>query len=181
MGEACEIMPRVQRDALLAADDSELIAQSEVDHYRASGPGGQKRNKTDSAVRLRHGPTGLMVVAVERRSQHENRAKALKRLRRAIALNVRATIDPAHYAPSGVLAQCRTEDGGIHVGMKDARYWPVVAEVLDVLASSAGRMSEAAVLLGLSTGRLSSFLTRDHKVKARVNAMRAALGIKPIR
>src|SRR5262249_58629887 len=60
--------------------DSQLLAQCEVDTYRASGPGGQKRNKTSSAVRLRHPPSGLIVIAEESRSQHENRAKALKRM-----------------------------------------------------------------------------------------------------
>src|SRR5579872_1446837 len=69
--------------------DSQLLAQCEVDTYRASGPGGQKRNKTSSAVRLRHLPTGLIVIAEESRSQHENKAKALKRLWHALFLELR--------------------------------------------------------------------------------------------
>src|SRR6187200_1235161 len=69
--------------------DPQLLSQCEVDTYRASGPGGQKRNKTSSAVRLRHGPTGLIVIAEESRSQHENKAKALKRLRQALFLKLR--------------------------------------------------------------------------------------------
>src|SRR6188508_3094747 len=60
--------------------DAQLLAQCGVDTYRASGPGGQKRNKTSSAVRLRHPPSGLLVIAEESRSQHENKAKALRRL-----------------------------------------------------------------------------------------------------
>src|SRR5216110_2426333 len=72
--------------------DAQLLDQCEVDTYRASGPGGQKRNKTSSAVRLRHPPTGLIVIAEESRSQHDNKAKALKRLRRALFLHLR---DPA--------------------------------------------------------------------------------------
>src|SRR5437764_14651253 len=77
------------REAWTALTDEQLLAQCDVDTYRASGPGGQKRNKTSSAVRLRHGPTGLVVIAAESRSQHENKAKALKRLRRAPYLQLR--------------------------------------------------------------------------------------------
>ena len=75
-----------------ALSDEQLLAQCEVDTYRASGPGGQKRNKTSSAVRLRHPPSGLLVIAEESRSQHENRARAMKRLRRALYLKLREPI-----------------------------------------------------------------------------------------
>src|SRR5437868_15533593 len=69
--------------------DSELLHHCAVDTYRASGPGGQKRNKTSSAVRLRHEPSGLIVIAEESRSQHENRVRALRRLRQALFLKIR--------------------------------------------------------------------------------------------
>lgn len=55
-----------------------------VDTFRASGAGGQHRNKTDSAIRLTHLPTGTVVTATEERSQHENRAVAWKRLTTAL-------------------------------------------------------------------------------------------------
>ena len=61
--------------------DAELLAQCEVELRRASGPGGQHRNKVESAVRLTHRPTGLVVNASERRSQQANRETALVRLR----------------------------------------------------------------------------------------------------
>src|SRR3954447_15077013 len=84
------------RAAWTSLTDAQLLAQCDVDTYRASGPGGQKRNKTSSAVRLRHPPTGLLVIAEESRSQHENKAKALRRLRRALYLDLR---EPTTEAP----------------------------------------------------------------------------------
>ncbi len=57
-----------------------LLAECEVDVYRSSGPGGQHRNKTESSVRLRHLPSGLVRVATEHRSQLRNRELALERL-----------------------------------------------------------------------------------------------------
>jgi protein subunit release factor B len=71
-------------DYLLVSDEA-LVAQSEVDRYRASGPGGQHRNKTESGVRLSHRPTGVTVTATERRSQSQNRGAALERLRERLA------------------------------------------------------------------------------------------------
>src|SRR5215210_4325832 len=117
------------RQTWTALSDELLLAQCEVDTYRASGPGGQKRNKTSSAVRLRHPPSGLLVIAEESRSQHENKARALRRLRRALYLELREPLTADALTPGAVArlpdyTQARGADGRLHLSVKDPRFWP---------------------------------------------------------
>ena len=72
---------RLAAAAALALDDEALLRACEVSTFIGGGPGGQHRNKTASAVRLVHLPTGVTVTATERRSQLRNRGAALERLR----------------------------------------------------------------------------------------------------
>src|SRR5581483_4600876 len=94
-----------RREDWTSLSDPQLVAQCAVDTYRASGPGGQKRNKTSSAVRLRHLPSGLIIIAEESRSQHENRARALRRLRKAFYLKLREELPRAALAPEVLAAR----------------------------------------------------------------------------
>ncbi|MGB5392174.1 MAG: peptide chain release factor-like protein [Thermoanaerobaculia bacterium] len=66
-------------------DLEQLETEVEVSVYQASGPGGQHRNRTYSAVRLKHLPTGIVVTAADSRSQLRNRKIALERLARRLA------------------------------------------------------------------------------------------------
>ena len=157
--------------------DEVLLAQCDVDTYRASGPGGQKRNKTDSAVRLRHRPSGLSVIAEESRSQPENKARALRRLRKSLALRLRQPVDEG--VPAAIQA-CIDKRGRLDVGQRDARYLPAVAAVLDVLAASEGSVSDTAKRIGITTGNLSSFLTEDDHLFVETNRLRATFGLKPL-
>jgi hypothetical protein len=136
-----------------------------VDRFRASGPGGQKRNKTDSAVRLRHRPTGLEATAVEERSQHLNRARALRRLRLAPSPS-RARPRGPRGLRTGEPLRGRLRASRIEVATRHADYPLVVAEVFDVLEAAGWRLSDAARMLGLSTAALGRFLEGDPGVFA---------------
>jgi len=161
----------------VSLDDAILLGQCEVDTYRASGPGGQKRNKTASAIRLRHQPTGVVAKAVESRSQHENKARALKRLRLTIALIVRRSVDIEAYEPSEILRSCISGAGKFAIGKRDKRYCIVVWEILDLLFACRMQVSTAAKSLGLSTANFSGVLRSDPAVWRRVNELRKDEGL----
>jgi hypothetical protein len=165
--------------------DDQLLAQCEVDTYRASGPGGQKRNKTSSAVRLRHPPSGLLVIAEESRSQHENRARALRRLRQALYLRLREPLSPAELQPAALVQRTelaeRTAAGRLEFGRKDPRYWPAIGLVLDVLAAQQAHIRDTAESLAISTGNLIDLLGQEPKVWQEANQLRQHFGLKPLR
>ena len=167
-------------DYLLLVDEA-LVRQCDVDRYRGPGPGGQKRNKTSSAVRLRHRPTGLAVIATEDRSQHVNKTRAIRRLRAAIALRIRTAIDVERYEPSELLATCIGSDNQIRIGRRDQRFWLIAREVLDVLVSCQMHVSEAAECLGISTAHFVKFIESNSKLWERVNQLRETAGLKPLR
>jgi peptide chain release factor 2 len=79
--------------------DEDLLHECEVDTFRSSGPGGQHVNKTESAVRLKHLPSGLTVTCREARSQHQNKAMCLRKLREKVE---RLNHKPAWRVPTKV-------------------------------------------------------------------------------
>jgi ribosome-associated protein len=72
---------RVDEPIDIPESDQALLAECDVQTFRAGGPGGQHQNVTDSAVRLVHRPTGVTVTSRAQRSQYLNKTDALRRLR----------------------------------------------------------------------------------------------------
>jgi hypothetical protein len=171
------------RDAFLLASDDALIAQCEVDRYRASGPGGQHRNKTESAVRLRHKLSGVTAIGEDSRSQSENKLHAVRRLRAAIALQVREPVRLDGWAPSPRLAAF-VAAGTAPLGAKTrltGEYWAAVGELLDVLVAGGLEIGTTAQRLGVTTGALSKLLLHDDQVARAVNDLRRAKQLRPLR
>jgi hypothetical protein len=173
----------VARDAYLLASDDALIAQCEVDRYRASGPGGQHRNKTESAVRLRHKPSGVTAIGEDSRSQAENKLHAVRRLRSAIALDVREPVVLDGYVPSPRLAAL-VAGGTAPLGAKTrltGEVWAAIAELLDLLLAGGLEIGTTAQRLGITTGALSKLLLHDDHIARAVNDLRRARQLRPLR
>lgn len=177
-----------QRDAYLAAEERQLLAECEVHIYKSSGPGGQHRNKVSSAVRLCHRPTGVTAHADESRSQHDNKAQALRRLKMNLALKLRLPADPGGFVPPEVLAECLfVARGGpaagkrrLGIGRKDHRFWSVAAILLDLLEASTGRVGQVAAGLEITTGNLTSVLKSDRHLLAAAQQIRKQHGRSPL-
>lgn len=154
-------MDAAQRNAWLRQEDATLLRDCREEHYKASGPGGQRRNKVETAIRLVHVPSGASSHAEEARFLQENRKKAVLRLRKSIALRVRASFDPAGPALPQEFLAYRTRQGAIAVNPKNPHYPVVLATVLDALYACEGSYARAGHALGLTTSQVLKFLRTD--------------------
>ena len=156
-------MTASERNAMLTAEDAVLLRDCEFIMQKGTGNGGQKINKTSSAVRLRHRPTGIAVVANEERSQSRNRHIALRKLRYEIALRV-------HADPSG--ADCTLLPAPSPDNHARLILW--TAELFDRLAASGFDLAQAAALCGVSTSQLERAMRKHPTVWRRYCELRPA-------
>jgi hypothetical protein len=155
--------------------DDKLLAQCRTDHYRGSGPGGQKRNKTSNAVRLAHLPTTIIATATESRSLAENKLNCLRRLRVKIAAEIREEIDPIRFETPDWFLSIRHERK-IAVSHRHEFYSPAAGLMLDLLAAS-GNPAAVAVTLGITTTAVIKHLSSETAWWAEASAIRLRLGL----
>ena len=146
-------MTASERNAMLTAEDDALLRDCEFIMQKGTGNGGQKINKTSSAVRLRHRPTGIAVSANEERSQSRNRHIALRKLRYEIAVRV-------HAEPSGAGFSLLPAPSPVN----HARLILWTAELFDRLAASDFDLARTAALCGASVSRLERAMRKYPQV-----------------
>jgi len=157
----------------------QLLADCDIRRMRRSGPGGQHRNKVETAVSVEHRPTGLAAEASERRSQSENHNIALFRLRLRLAVEVRHALDAAHSPSELWLSRCRGRK--IAINTQHADFPAVLAEALDAVAGCDHDSKVAAQLLGCMTAQLTKLLQQEPRAIASVNRVREGLGLHKLK
>ncbi len=152
----------------------QLLAACEIRRTRRSGPGGQHRNKVETAVAVKHLSSGISAEAGERRSQAENRAVAVFRLRLRLAVDVRRP--PAGPCRPSPLWQSRSRGGKVAVSSKHDDFPAMLAEALDVVAEHDYDVKAAASVMECTASQLTKLLQQEPRAIAMVNQAREQRG-----
>ncbi len=171
----------MRRDELIGLADAALLAQCRVDRLRGSGPGGQKRNKTESSVRLRHETTGLAAMSGESRSQPENKARALRRLRERFAFDLRQPVDLDDFEPpAGLVALAAQEPvRRSEKWLRSPDYLRAVAELIDLYQAVGCDLADVARRLAASKSRLDRIVRADPRLARKLGELKTALRGRP--
>ncbi|MBS1371212.1 MAG: peptide chain release factor-like protein [Lentisphaeria bacterium] len=155
------------RDEILKSDDESLSLSCELEFFKGSGNGGQKRNKTSSAARVRLIGTEYSASDCTERSQHRNRAAALAKLRLTVAYGERVSppVPPSR----------------LECALDHPEYPLWLAHLLDIAEAADWELKPAAGLLGCTPTALVKKLARDPTLWQFANAARARRGQPPLK
>lgn len=158
--------------------DVELLKQCTLRNDRRGGPGGQHRNKVETAVVIEHHPTGIVAEASERRSQVDNRRVAIQRLRLALAIGYRSSsLDPS---PSTLWRE-RSAGGRLSVAKEHEDLPCLLAELLDRLLQLDYGLPACAEFFGVSGSQLIKLLRQAPLAFSQVNAERVERGMHKLK
>lgn len=162
-----------------AMDEDTLLKDCELKAGRASGPGGQHRNKVETAVRLKHLPSGITVTATERRQREQNRKQAVFRLRVKLAIELREPCDLGR-SPSTRWSE-RVKDKRLLINPSHNDFPALLAEAMDRTDTNGHDVASAAQQLGVSTSQLIKLLKHEPTAFERVNTWRKTAGLPELK
>ncbi len=157
----------------------ELLAECEMRRERRSGPGGQHRNKVETAVVLTHKTSGLQGEASERRSQADNRAMALFRLRLNLAVNYRCS-ELSELPVVSDLWRSRCRQGRLSVSPQHQDFPALLAEMMDALEMSSFSLPDVAEHFEVTASQLVKLLRGYHPALVRLNQARKQAGLRAL-
>lgn len=164
----------------VSLEDEDLLKQCSIVFGKSGGPGGQHRNKVETAATITHHPTGIVASAGERRRQIENRGKALRRLRLKLAIQVRSKVHPSRHRPSE-LWEGRRQGKQISVNPEHKDYPVLLAEAMDVVIARKFDVAGAAGVLGISMSQLAKLIRHNKHAFAQINDGRVKQGLPALK
>lgn len=161
----------------LALTPAELLRQCRQARFQGSGPGGQKRNRVYSGVRVSHRDSGLSAESVDSRASLRNLDAAVERLRLGMALSARLTdCDPDQGAAGSLQAPFRAGASASHED-----YPRFLLRALHHLAWHRGQLAPAAAALGCTASALTRFFKADKAAWAKAREIREANGLHALK
>jgi len=170
-------VPRPIHPAALDAD--ELMKQCTLTRGRASGPGGQHRNKVETHITIVHDPTGIEGQAGERRLAKDNQRTALKRLRLNLATEHRVFVPDGEIRSELWKSRCRNKK--IVCSVRHADFPSMLAEAMDVVDACGYDTRQAATRLACSGSQLVRLLADHPPALAKFNDERRLRSMRPLK
>lgn len=151
-----------------------LVKECSLRNDRRSGPGGQHRNKVETAVIIVHLPTGTQAEASQRRSHADNRREAIARLRLSLATRIR---HPATNPTPSQLWRQRVHGSRLSVSSSHSDFACLLAELLDRLHVCNYALPECAEYFSVTSSQLIKLLKQHPPALVQVNAAREDRGM----